>query len=225
MPKSTPKASHLAAKDSQTSRRYRGSSGDQRRNERYEQLLSAGLSVIGSQGYAAASVRSICTAAGLTERYFYESFANREALLAEVYKTQTRVLKNRMLAAFEGSERNSAAFSRAGLNAFFDTLYQNPDIARLLLFEILGVSDTIDILYYQAMEEFAVLIRTLTQSLGLADISNIPNQDMIYAGLVGAVLQIARRWALTNYREPVDSVIESSLFLFVAATNYSAIAK
>jgi hypothetical protein len=59
----------------------------------------------------------------------------------------------------------------------------------------------------------------------LADISNIPNQDMIYAGLVGAVLQIARRWALTNYREPVDSVIESSLFLFVAATNYSAIAK
>ena len=130
-----------------------------------------------------------------------------------------------MLAAFEGSERNSAAFSHAGLNAFFDTLYQNPDIARLLLFEILGVSDTIDILYYQAMEEFAVLIRTLTQSLGLADISNIPNQDMIYAGLVGAVLQIARRWALTNYREPVDSVIESSLFLFVAATNYSAIAK
>ena len=225
MPKSTAKASHLAAKDSQTSRRYRGSSGDQRRNERYEQLLSAGLSVIGSQGYAAASVRSICTAAGLTERYFYESFANREALLAEVYKTQTRVLKNRMLAAFEGSERNSAAFSRAGLNAFFDTLYQNPDIARLLLFEILGVSDTIDILYYQAMEEFAVLIRTLTQSLGLADISNIPNQDMIYAGLVGAVLQIARRWALTNYREPVDSVIESSLFLFVAATNYSAITK
>ena len=72
------------------------------------------------------------------------------------------------------------------------------------------------------MEEFAVLIRTLTQSLGLADISGVPNQDMIYAGLVGAVLQIARRWALTNYREPVSSVVESSLFLFIAANNYAA---
>ena len=204
------------------SRRYRGSSGDQRRNERYEQLLGAGLSVIGGQGYAAASVRSICAEAGLTERYFYESFANREALLAEVYKTQTRFLKDRMLAAFEKSERNSAAFARAGLQAFFDTLYQNPDVARLLLFEILGVSDTIDLLYYEAMEEFAVLIRTLTQSLGLADISGVPNQDMIYAGLVGAVLQIARRWALTNYREPVSSFVESSLFLFIAANNYAA---
>ncbi|RNL66657.1 TetR/AcrR family transcriptional regulator [Zhongshania marina] len=204
------------------SRRYRGSSGDQRRNERYEQLLGAGLSVIGGQGYAAASVRSICAEAGLTERYFYESFANREALLAEVYKTQTRFLKDRMLTAFEKSERNSAAFARAGLQAFFDTLYQNPDVARLLLFEILGVSDTIDLLYYEAMEEFAVLIRTLTQSLGLADISGVPNQDMIYAGLVGAVLQIARRWALTDYREPVSSVVESSLFLFIAANNYAA---
>ena len=222
MPKTIAKSNKDAAETPQKSRRYRGSSGDQRRSERYEQLLNAGLSVIGNQGYAAASVRSICSEAGLTERYFYESFANREALLAEVYKTQTRYLKSRMLAAFEASERNTAAFSRAGLQAFFDTLSQNPDIARLLLFEVLGVSDTIDELYYEAMEEFAVLIRTLTESLGLADISDIPDQGMVYAGLVGAVLQIARRWALTNYREPVDSVIESSLFLFVAATNYSA---
>lgn len=206
----------------QPSRLYRGSNGDQRRSERYEQLLSAGLSVIGSNGYAAASVKSICTEAGLTERYFYESFANREALLAEVYKTQTRFLKDRMLAAFEASERSSTAFSRAGLKAFFDTIYEHPDVARLLLFEILGVSDTIDVLYYQAMEEFAVLIRTLTESLGIADISDIPDQGMVYAGLVGAVLQIARRWALNNYRESVDSIIESCLFLFIAATSYSA---
>jgi AcrR family transcriptional regulator len=223
MSKSASKTTAKPSSDSkQPTRRYRGSSGDQRRNERYEQLLSAGLSVIGSNGYAAASVKSICTEAGLTERYFYESFANREALLAEVYKTQTRFLKERMLAAFEISERSSTAFSRAGLKAFFDTLYEHPEVARLLLFEILGVSDTIDVLYYEAMEEFAVLVRTLTESLGIADMSEIPDQGMVYAGLVGAVLQIARRWALNNYREPVDSIIESSLFLFIAATSYNA---
>ncbi|MFT7404622.1 TetR/AcrR family transcriptional regulator [Zhongshania sp.] len=210
------------AEPPQKPRLYRGISGDQRRNERYEQLLSAGLSVIGSDGYAAASVRSICAEAGLTERYFYESFVNREALLAEVYKVQTHYLKNRMLAAVENSERNTEAFSRAGLKAFFDTLHQNPDIGRLLLFEILGVSDAIDELYYEAMEDFAVLIQTLTESLGLADISDIPDEGMVYAGLVGAVLQIARRWALNNYRDPLENVIESSLFLFIAATNYSA---
>jgi AcrR family transcriptional regulator len=223
MPKLTNKTSAPPAADTpQKSRRYRGSSGDERRHDRYEQLLSAGLSVIGSNGYAAASVRSICAKAGLTERYFYESFVNREALLAEVYKVQTHYLKDRMLAAVETSERNTAAFSRAGLKAFFETLHQNPDISRLLLFEILGVSDTIDELYYEAMEDFAVLIQTLTESLGLTDTSDIPDEGMVYAGLVGAVLQIARRWALNNYREPVENVIESGLFLFIAATIHSA---
>ncbi len=202
-------------------RRYRGASGDQRRAERRQQLLDAGLSTIGEVGYQACSVRSICAAAGLTERYFYESFANKEALLAEVYQAQTNYLKTTMLAAFNHAERNSQAFAHAGLHAFFDTLHQNPAVARLLLFEILGVSDTIDRLYYEAMEEFAVLIRSLASSLGLADIVEMPDQDIIYAGLVGAVIQIARRWALTGYKDSVDAVISSSLFLFVATANYT----
>ena len=203
-------------------RRYRGASGDQRRAERCQQLLDAGLAVIGEVGYQACSVRSICAAAGLTERYFYESFANKEALLAEVYLAQTDYLKTTMLAAFARAERNSEAFAHAGLRAFFDTLHQNPAVARLLLFEILGVSDTIDQLYYEAMEDFAVLIRSLASSLGLADIADVPNQDIIYAGLVGAVIQIARRWALTAYKDSVDTVLGSSLFLFVATSNYAA---
>lgn len=203
-------------------RRYRGASGDQRRAERCQQLLNAGLRVIGDVGYQACSVRSICSAAGLTERYFYESFANKEALLAEIYRVQTDYLKTNMLAAFARAERNSEAFAHAGLRAFFDTLHQNPAVARLLLFEILGVSDTIDRLYYDVMEDFAVLIRSLANSLGQADITKIPNQDMIYAGLVGAVIQIARRWALTGYKDSVDAVINTSLFLFVATANYAA---
>lgn len=202
-------------------RRYRGASGDQRRAERYQQLIDAGLAVIGDVGYQACSVRSICAEAGLTERYFYESFANKEALLAEIYHAQTDYLKATMLAAFAHAERNSEAFANAGLRAFFETLHQNPAIARLLLFEILGVSDTVDRLYYEAMEEFAVLIRSLASSLGLADIANMPNQDIIYAGLVGAVIQIARRWALTGYQDSVDAVVASSLFLFVATSNYT----
>jgi len=203
-------------------RRYRGASGDQRRAERCQQLLDAGLYVFGDIGYPASSVRSICAAAGLTERYFYESFANKEALLAEVYQAQTDYLKEIMLRAFAKAERNSEAFARAGLHAFFDTLQDKPAVARLLLFEILGVSDTLDQLYYEAMEEFAVLIRSLASSLGLADISARPDQDIIYAGLVGAVIQIARRWALTGYSDPIDAIINSSLFLFVATANYAA---
>jgi AcrR family transcriptional regulator len=66
-------------------RSYAGATDAQRRGARRERLLDAGLAIIGTQGYSAATLRAVCAAAGLTERYFYESFANREALLAGVH--------------------------------------------------------------------------------------------------------------------------------------------
>ena len=62
-------------------RPWRGVSAEDRTSERHERLMEAGLDVFASTGYAACSVREVSRAAGLTERYFYESFENREALL------------------------------------------------------------------------------------------------------------------------------------------------
>src|SRR5215212_10332014 len=62
-------------------RRWRGRSASERTAERRERLIEAALEVFGSRGYSASTVRDVCREAGLTERYFYESFPNREALL------------------------------------------------------------------------------------------------------------------------------------------------
>lgn len=62
-------------------RRYRGADADERRAQRRDQLIAAAVQVYGERGYQNATVKAVCEAAGLTERYFYESFANSEALL------------------------------------------------------------------------------------------------------------------------------------------------
>ena len=62
-------------------RSYRGVDAETRRNQRREQLLEACLDVVANSGIAATSVEAICSSAGLSKRYFYESFQDRDAIL------------------------------------------------------------------------------------------------------------------------------------------------
>jgi len=69
--------------DKKSSKRtYGGLSETERVNERRERFLEAGLEVFGSLGMRGATVRKLCKEASLTERYFYESFTDTDALYA-----------------------------------------------------------------------------------------------------------------------------------------------
>ena len=103
----------------QAPRRYRGVSAEQRQQERRERLLDAGLHVFGESGYHGATVRGICQQAGLTERYFYESFANSEDLLCAVYEGVLASQRERMTAAITTAAPQHDMMIRAGLRAFF----------------------------------------------------------------------------------------------------------
>lgn len=68
-----------------TTRAYRGRAPEQRKAERREKLLAAGLGLWGELGWPGVSVRGVCARSGLTDRYFYESFPDRDALLLAVF--------------------------------------------------------------------------------------------------------------------------------------------
>jgi AcrR family transcriptional regulator len=65
-------------------RAYRGVALADRVAVRREALVEAGLNCLHADGLAAVSVRSVCSQARLTPRYFYESFADLDALLAAI---------------------------------------------------------------------------------------------------------------------------------------------
>ena len=66
-------------------RRYGGKSAEQRRSERRDALVTAALEIWQESGWAAVTMRGVCARAGLTDRYFYESFSDRDALLARIW--------------------------------------------------------------------------------------------------------------------------------------------
>lgn len=67
------------------SRTYGGVTADRRRADRRAALLDAALDLLGTAGLRAATLRAVCARAGLNPRYFYENFADLDALLTEVY--------------------------------------------------------------------------------------------------------------------------------------------
>ncbi|MTE11804.1 TetR/AcrR family transcriptional regulator [Nocardia aurantiaca] len=62
-----------------------GRTQEERRAERRERLIAAALDIWLDNGWAAVTMRGVCTRAGLNDRYFYEHFADRDELLGAVW--------------------------------------------------------------------------------------------------------------------------------------------
>lgn len=200
-----------------TPRRYRGISLQKRQDDRRAKLIEAGLTVIGTQGYHAATVRVVCAEAGLTERYFYESFANREALLTAVYEQCIGRLTEAILGAIQTVQPPAPdTMSRAGLQAFFEGLQRDPRVGRLLFIEILGVSTDVDNLYRQTTFSFTQLVLQVSRPLYPGGRIPVRDEELVATGLVGAMIMIATRWILGGYDKPLDVVVQSSLDIFYA---------
>lgn len=67
-----------------TKRPYGGKSADERRAGRRAMLLEAARGLWCEHGWTAVTVRGVCARAALADRYFYESFADRSAILVAV---------------------------------------------------------------------------------------------------------------------------------------------
>src|SRR6478735_2992769 len=52
---------------------------------RRDELIAAGVELLGGEAGPALTVRAVCRAVGLTERYFYESCADRDEFIRAAY--------------------------------------------------------------------------------------------------------------------------------------------
>lgn len=193
----------MATRKSDASRRYRGSSTEERRAQRREQLILAAIGVYGERGYRNATVKAVCAAAGLTERYFYESFANSEALLVETYRAVTDALLAELEAAAQAASGDASAKVRAIVGAYLDALKRDPRSARVFLVEVAGVSAALDQVFTASLDAFGLLIaRTLGAGEGDA---------LLRTAVVGGVIHLAIGWVASGYAAPAGEVADAAM--------------
>ncbi|WP_280265860.1 TetR/AcrR family transcriptional regulator [Nocardia wallacei] len=74
-------SNRAAASDRAATRTWGGRTPEQRRAERRARLIEAALEIWVDHGWAAVTMRGVCSRASLNDRYFYEHFADRDELL------------------------------------------------------------------------------------------------------------------------------------------------
>jgi AcrR family transcriptional regulator len=196
-------------------RAYRGLSPEARKAERRERLVAAGVEVFGTVGFQAATVRQLCAAAGLTERYFYESFDNQAGLFAATYDHAVDRLRATLMQAVVTAPSGFAALAESVLRAFYGELQRDPRTARIMLIEIYGVAFDRGRLYQRGVVDFAALVRALIDAHVRVDRAGL-DADLLATAVVGACIHLATHWLIGGFREPLDTMVANSLAIVLA---------
>lgn len=196
--------------------RYGGASGDERQARRREQLLAAGLEVFGTVGYPASTVKAICAQAELTERYFYESFQDREDLLLAVFDWNNQYVMTAALAASEASEPTVEARARAGLGTWFRLLTEDVRRAKINSLETVGVSASLERRRREVMHAFAAYFVDVAMKVGSKGRKPIMDPEIVSMALVGATNELLIDWVHGTITKSADEVVEHLVRLFVA---------
>lgn len=114
---------------------FKGVSADERRIDRRKRLVGAAFGIAGTEGTGALGVGRVCLAAGLTKRYFYESFASIAELESAVVDHAITAMSERV-DPFRPAGPGGPP--QAWLEAFVGALVDDPCLARVLLAETHG---------------------------------------------------------------------------------------
>ena len=117
---------------------YGGMSAQERTAARRARLLEATLAVW-SEPHSRVTMTAVCAEAGLTERYFYESFAGLEQALTAVLDTIAAEIEQVTLAAANAAGEQPADRVRASVAAFLGLLVEDPRKGRVAIVESLAV--------------------------------------------------------------------------------------
>jgi AcrR family transcriptional regulator len=113
-------------------RSYRGISAGERVAVRRAALLEAALDLLGGDPPGPTTMTAVCERAGLTERYFYESFRSRDELLVELLdQVAGEVLAATVAVLDEPGPPD--VLVRRGLEALLDVLAGDPRKGRFAL--------------------------------------------------------------------------------------------
>lgn len=169
---------------------WAGISIEERRAERRARLMAAARSLLAEGGGPACSVRAVCRTSGVTERYFYENFKDRDELVATVFDGLVAQIAEAILVAISGTDGSPVAVATAAVDTAVGMTLDEPEVGQVLFVAL--VSDPI---LYDKIDEFgpvlAGLIRTQLDQDAPAD-----HTALVASSLAGALGHLFHQYVL-----------------------------
>ena len=205
----------------ESERTWGGKTLEDRRAARRARLLDAGYDLLGTGGAAAVTVRGVCRAARLTERYFYESFADRDELVVAVHTRTAAEARDAIAAAVVAAAPEPAAVATAAVEAFVELLQDDPRRGRVLLTEVFA-----DELLTRAGVELipsfaALLIEQIRAMYGDGGPDGV-DAELTSVALVGALAHLFSGWLDGTLAVGRERLVAHVVALIIAAAPVSS---
>ena len=207
-----------------SSRTWAGTTLEDRAAARRAALIDAGTALLGTEGAAGVTVRAACRATKLSERYFYESFDGRDALLRAVHAQVADQARDAIVAAVAahvaaGGEAEDESLAYAAVGAFTAFLEEDPRRGRVLLSE--SFSDTVlarhDI---ELVPAFAALL--VAQITALPDGPDAIDAELTAVALIGALRNLYLAWIEGRRELSTERLNAHAARLIIAAARVSS---
>ncbi|MQA85024.1 MAG: TetR family transcriptional regulator [Streptosporangiales bacterium] len=197
----------MPRRDPPPERSYRGRSAAERRAERRERLMAAGLDLFGTEGYTAISIERLCTTAGVSTRNFYEEFPNREALLIALHDRITHRAAGAVTEALADAEdADLARRIELSARAYLATTASDPRWARIAHVEVVGVSTAVEqhrLEWRRRWTEFLEAEATRAVQPGEACERDY---HLTAVAFIGAVNELVYHWSIHGRRPSLDDL-------------------
>ncbi|WP_406236571.1 TetR/AcrR family transcriptional regulator [Nocardia sp. NBC_01009] len=195
-------------------RTYGGISADERRAQRRAALLDAALEIIGTDGLAKLTVSGLCAQAGLNERYYYESFDSRDAVLSALVDGIAEELAGAIVTALHAAPDDTRAKAHAAITAGIHLLTDDPRKAKVALVAGMATPE-LRARTNQTVRVFARLVAAEgIDFYGVADPPD-PSIDFRATYLVGGLVQTLTAWLQNDLPLTRDELIEHTTDVFV----------
>lgn len=204
-------------------RSYGGRSAEERRAERRERLLAAGLELFGTRGYAATSIERLCATASVSTRNFYEEFSGREELLTALHRDINERAAGALSDAYaDAADAGLAARVERAVRAFVTVTASDPRWARIAFVEVIGVSAGLERhrLTWRGRWEDALLDMTREA----VDRGEAVDRDyrLTMIAVIGAVNNLVHHWSARGQDIPLDDITSELTRLIIAVLTQGA---
>lgn len=196
-------------------RSYGGVPAAERTETRRRQLLAAALACFGSGGYGATGVKDVCNEAGLTHRYFYESFTDKEALFLALFDSVVEELFAMTAEAVAGSDATAEDQLRRAISVFLTTMADDPRKARIVFAEAPAVGPAAEQHMRTALRRFEALVEATARLHLPADLGDA-TFAVVAIAIVGTLERAIIEWQEGVLALPVDRIVDECVKVFLA---------
>jgi AcrR family transcriptional regulator len=211
------RAVKMVGMDTTSLRTYGGVAGDDRQAGRRAQLIEAGLCLLGAaEGPRDLTVRGVCREAGLAARYFYENFADRDALAIAVYDHVVQDIAATTLDAVQAAPSHARAKTRAGLENLVHRIADDPRRGRLLFSPALSAT----VLAGRRVESTRWFVQLLgLQAREFYGLGASTRLELVAAMLVGGLAQALTSWLDGTLDVDEAGLVDLATEIFIRVAN------